>query len=341
MSMKEETEDRVRAMLDGESSVVGFVMYHHVKEKADKRFPGMHFLKVSDFRKQLQAIMRYFDFPSPEDVRKALLCKAPLPHHSCVLTFDDGLRDHYDYVADILAGMNIRAVFSVNTGQWENGKLLPVHMAHLLSAAFSYEQLAADFELSAGKCGVASRLDDVPMDTAVSQYKYDSAEVARVKFFINAVVPQDLRANVIGDVFRSHLGDDTEFVALHYMTPAMVKSLHAAGHTIALHSHWHTHLALESTEMLKQDLGRNMSMLVEAIGIDYVPEWISYPYGSPGSFNDEVIAVCRALGCDVGLTSSRGFNRLPVESNMKLKRVDTNDVECGKKPVPWSELLRG
>ena len=303
-------------------------MYHHIRESVNRRFPGLHFRTVSDFRRQLSTLKQYYEFPDPRDVRLCLLQQGAIPERSCVLTFDDGLRDHYDYVAQVLSEMDILGVFAVNTGPWENGELLPVHMAHLLSAAFSYERLAGEFESTASHWGVLSDLESVPMDRATFQYRYDKPEVARIKFFLNAIVPQELRAAVIGEVFRAHLGDDEEYVLMHYMTPDMVKNLHSAGHTIALHSHWHTHLSLESAKVRGNNLNKNVLALKEAIGSDYSPTWISYPYGTPSSYNDEIIAECAALGCDIGLTSYCGVNQLPVKSIMELARIDTNEVEC-------------
>jgi peptidoglycan/xylan/chitin deacetylase (PgdA/CDA1 family) len=327
-----------KAEWDDDRSILTFVTYHHVKEKMNVNFPDLHFRTVSDFRRQLLTLKKYFEFPDPQDVRIGLLRKGKIPERSCVLTFDDGLRDHYDYVAPILSELNIHGVFAVNTGPWESGKLLPVHMGHLLSAAFSYERLAVDFESCSRHWGVLIDLDSVPMDKAMVQYRYDNPDVARIKFFINAVIPQELRASIMEDVFRAHLGEDDEFASTHYMTPGMVKMLHDAGHTIALHSHWHTHLASESVKTRSDNLYRNVEALKEAIGCGYRPRWVSYPYGSPSSYNNEVIAECKALGCDIGLTSYCGMNQLPVDSTMELKRVDTNEVEGGKRPIPWSEL---
>jgi peptidoglycan/xylan/chitin deacetylase (PgdA/CDA1 family) len=314
------------------------VAYHHVREKVDVRFPHLFLRTVEEFRRQLLVLKQRFEFPDPRDVRACLLGQGTIPERSCILTFDDGLRDHHDHVAPVLSELGIRGIFAVNTGPWENGKLLPVHMGHLLSAAFSYEHLAAEFEAGARRRGLLSGLADVPMDKAMVQYRYDTPEVARIKFFINAVIPQEWRAAVMGEVFATHLGADEALAARHYMTPVMVKALYDAGHTIALHSHWHTHLASESDSARRENLGKNVDALQRALGSSYAPRWISYPYGSPSSYNGTVIAECAALGCDVGLAMKRGMNAWPLERPMELQRVDTNEVEGGRNPVPWSEL---
>lgn len=68
--------------------------------------------------------------------------------------------------------------------------------------------------------------------------------------------------------------------------------------------------------------------------------WISYPFGSPLSYDEHVVRDAQAVGCDTGLTMSRGLNLPPNLVPMQLKRVDTNDVVGGKSPLPWSQLIR-
>ncbi len=314
------------------------VSFHHVREANDARFPGLHFRTIADFKRQLACLRTRFEFPDPRDVLASMHGQGTIPGSSCLLTLDDGLRDHHDHVAPILDEMGIRAIFAVNTGPWDGGRMLSVHMVHLLSAAFSYEQLAPEFESSARRRGVGGTLADVPMEKAMVQYRFDTPAVARIKYFLNAVIPQQTRPAVVRDVFAARLGTEEEFAAMHYLTPGMTRALHEAGHTIALHSHWHTQLALEAAGARRDNLRMNAEFLREAIGHDYRPRWISYPYGSPSSYNRDVIAECEALGCEVGFTMRRGVNPWPAEVPMELMRVDTNEVEGGRNPVSWPDL---
>ncbi|MBK7864649.1 MAG: polysaccharide deacetylase family protein [Archangiaceae bacterium] len=316
------------------------VNFHHVREGNPREIERLHHRTPSQVVEQLELLGRRFDFPSPEIVRDALLEDADLGADSCVLSFDDGLRDHHDVVLALLADLKISAVFAVNTGPWKSGKMLSVHMAHLLAASTSYRELGPDFEAAALHAGLAKSLADVDLRAAAQQYRYDTPDDARVKSFINAVLPQELRETVLRHVFELRMGDDAHWVSRHYLSPEMAGELARAGHTLGLHTHGHLNLAASSRALRRDDLELNRRTLLEVSQPGADIRWISYPYGSPATWNDDVIADARDCGCDVGLTMTRGVNHLSSAEAMKLKRVDTNDVEGGKSPIDWEELLR-
>jgi peptidoglycan/xylan/chitin deacetylase (PgdA/CDA1 family) len=319
--------------------VLLIVNYHHVREKNPTGFAGLHHIRPEQFRSQIEALGRLFDFPKPERVREAILGGALFRDHACLLTFDDGLRDHAEVVAPILDDLGISALFCPNTGPWTDGRLLSVHMAHLLSAAFAYVDLASDLEAAARPLGLGSSITDIDLAVATRQYRYDDPETARIKYYLNAVIPQALRPAVLRAVFVKRLGDDAAHATRHYLTPAHARDLVRAGHTLGLHSHTHLHLASAPSALRRDDLARQVSAFREFVYEEARPvPWISYPYGGATSFNDEVIAEVRALGCEVGLTMRRGLNVVGDLAPMTLARVDTNDVVGGKFPIPWEAL---
>ncbi|MHB8066495.1 MAG: polysaccharide deacetylase family protein [Desulfobaccales bacterium] len=257
-----------------------------------------------------------------------------------VLTFDDGLKNHFDYVAPVLQEFGINALFFVNTMPWSENMLLPVHKAHLLSAAFSYLELSTEFEAEAQKRGVVRTIGQVEVATARSQYKYDDDATAQVKYYLNAVIPQSLRAEVLNAVFSRRLGADRDYVEQHYLSPQAARELYGLGHTVSAHTHCHLHLASASTTERHADLRQNIGFIQQLVTGNTSPlSWISYPYGGPSSYNDEVIADARALGFELGVTMKRGLNLLGAPEPMLLKRVDTNDALGGKNAMSLEELV--
>lgn len=314
-----------------------FVNFHHVRERSPEDFPGLHHRRPDQLREQLQVLGRRFDFPTPDEVRDILHGGKPFASNLCVVTFDDGLRDHYEYAVPVLAELGVTGVFFVNTGPWEDGRLLAVHMAHLLSARFSYVELAEDFEAAAEECGVSCRLDDVPSDALRDVYRYDDVETRRVKYYLNMLLPQHDREGVLRRVFSRRVGSEEEHARAHYLGREMAREMRSAGHVIGIHSHRHLNLAAAAPEVRRRDLRTNLDYLSEALGSGEL-RWISYPYGSPNSYDEQVENDARALGCDTGLTMERGVNLASDLAPMHLRRVDTNDVEGGKRPLAWVEL---
>ena len=316
-----------------------FVNFHHVRAANPPEFPRLHHRTPAQLREQIRALSRSFEFATPRQAREIVQGRCPLEADLCVLTFDDGLRDHYDHVAPLLAELGLTGIFCVSTGPWEDGRLLSVHMAHLLSARYSYSELASDFEAAAAACGLPHRMSDVPAASADAVYRYDDSATRRVKYFLNMLIPQALRADVLRRVFSRRIGSEPECVEMHYLRPGMVRELRGAGNEIGLHSHRHLNLASESPEGRRSDLATNRRLLCEALGVDAGElRWISYPYGSPLSYDEQVVSDARTIGCDTGLTMRRGLNVPPDVAPMLLKRVDTNDAVGGKAPLPWSQL---
>ncbi len=313
-----------------------FVNFHHVCDDGDLPFPGLHHITPERFDSQIEALCIEFDFPPIAAVETALLESRGLGSPSCVLTFDDGLADHYQHVLPILEQWGIEGVFAINTAPWTDSHMLPVHRAHLLAAAFSYLELAEEIEAAAAQSSISARIRDVSPEVARSQYRYDDADTARIKYFLNSTIAQEKRGAVLARVFAARLGDDRDTARRPYLQPGDCREIVAKGHRIGLHSHRHLNLAAATPEVRVDDLHLNRALLTELAG---PPRWISYPYGGPSSYDASVVSLAERVGCAFGLTMNRAFNDATAD-RMRLSRVDTNDVVGGKHPMDWSELSR-
>lgn len=322
------------------SSAILFVNFHHVKSEAPKQFPLLNHISTNNFLNQIDLLSKIFSFPDPEKTFSDTtinFSKSP----QCFLTFDDGLRDHFDFVFPILEKKGIRGIFSVNTAPWKTGHLLSVHMNHLLSGINSYIELCENFLEAVKSFGIEETLESVRQDLATSQYRYDSPEVAKIKYYINVCVPFEYRASVVEKVFRMRIGDPRNFVEHHYMNKQMCKTLYEHGHILSLHTHNHIYLTSVSANERLLDLNENREALGSAMGLLHKPNrWISYPYGGPQSYDEDVITQVKDLGVMYGLTMKRGINSLGATDPLRLKRVDTNDVIGGRFPKSWDEIQR-
>jgi len=54
------------------------------------------------------------------------------PSSGVILTFDDGLSDHYEYVFPILNELNQWGTFYISTSPFHNKKLIDIHRIHML-----------------------------------------------------------------------------------------------------------------------------------------------------------------------------------------------------------------
>jgi len=307
------------------------VNYHYVREENPSDFPYGHFVKPELLRKQIQLLSQNYDFPTPEEL-EVLITKPSLSDKKyCALTFDDGLAEHWSIVVPILEEFDILGMFFVNTLPWVEKCLLSVHLAHVLSSAYTYKELRGDIEQAAHAAGIKCEIDKITESEARQQYRYDEIDTARVKFFLNAKIPQKIRRQLLQTVFEKRLGSEQAFARHYYLRPHDIKELEKKGHTVGLHTHSHLHLASASPEERRQDIQTNQDLLSDVL--HKKPQWISYPYGGTNSFNELVIQDVQGLECHYGLTMLRGINETKGIDPFRLLRIDTNDALGGKKPL--------
>ncbi len=89
------------------------MMYHYVRDPGDaveagSGIPGM---SVKVFENQLDELARQHTLVTWPEVRMALQEERPLPGSPCLLTFDDGVLDHYFHVFKILQKRNLSGLF--------------------------------------------------------------------------------------------------------------------------------------------------------------------------------------------------------------------------------------
>ena len=80
------------------------MMYHYVRDPGDdaEAGSGITGMSVKAFETQLDNLSKQHNFVTWSDVRMGLQEDKPLPGSACLLTFDDGVLDHYVNVFRIL-----------------------------------------------------------------------------------------------------------------------------------------------------------------------------------------------------------------------------------------------
>lgn len=112
------------------------VMYHYVR-KEDSMYPSFNFLHIEDFKKQLDYFIENFNILHPDTIKESILTGKNTD--GIILTFDDGLKDHYQFVMPELLKRGLSGLFYISTGIYKSNKILPVHRLHLLLGRFSSE----------------------------------------------------------------------------------------------------------------------------------------------------------------------------------------------------------
>ena len=99
-------------------------------------------MDIGNFRKQLDFFKEEFGFLSKQDWDK-FTNSGIMPENpsQIILTFDDAMSCHFDYVFPELINRNLWGIFYIPTGPYQSGQILDVHKIHLLCGAFDGTEL--------------------------------------------------------------------------------------------------------------------------------------------------------------------------------------------------------
>ena len=260
-------------------------MYHYVRPN-DHDQPNLHYLHVDDFQRQLDYFEAEFGVMSADEWSAALENPASLPE-KIILTFDDGLRDHFDYVRPVLTERGHWGVFYVSSGPLFEGAFLNVHRTHYLLGRFAgsvvlkaLESLLEDHHLITGFYDNLKR----------EPYTHQSTEAhaKEVKKLINYAIKPDYKDELLSSLFVNLSVKEDDIVQRYYMTANQVTALDAAGFSVGAHGKSHNLL----TKFQCTELQGEVSGSIRAINklLEHPSKTFCFPYGGQDSWNEKTLA---------------------------------------------------
>ena len=303
------------------------IMYHYVRPLKGSRHPKIKGLELSGFREQLDYLSQQYEFISADHLIAHLKLGDALPDNACLLTFDDGYRDHFDFVLPELTGRGIKGCFFPPACSVIEKKLLDVNAIHfILAATGNISILIADLKAQTRMHGMpASRWDELWVKLAKPN-NFDGKEVIFFKRMLQRELSAEMRAEIVTNLFEKHVGrSEREFCEELYMTADDLRELQSAGMYIG--SHTYNHIWLDSLDRERQESEIRKSLeFLSSLGAP-VRDWIMcYPYGG---YNHDTIDILKAHDCIAGFTTKTGICHLDQTSPFEVNRFDTNDFPQG------------
>jgi peptidoglycan/xylan/chitin deacetylase (PgdA/CDA1 family) len=305
----------------GGRRVVTIIAYHYVRPLARTRFPGIKGCDMATFVAQVDDVASSHDMVSVEDLVAALDGRTDLPERAALLTFDDGFRDHFDYVLPVLHERGIAGCFFPPASAVEDHVLLDVHKAHFLLASGADPGAICD-DIDAWV--VEHRLGD-PARFAADFRKpspRDPAEVIYVKRMLQRGLPAAHRGSLASELFRRHVSaDEAAFAEELYCTAPQLALMSRLGMHIGSHGHGHHWLSTLDQDAQRTDLLRSIEFLDRITGPGAL-RTLCYPYGD---HDDSARATARSLGFSLALADHHGVANLELDDRWALPRISTSD----------------
>lgn len=262
------------------------MMYHYVRDPGDDAetgsgIPGM---SVRAFETQLDALSQKHTFVTWPDVRMALQEHKPLPRSACLLTFDDGVLDHYINVFRILRDRKISGLFFILDRLADDGLVL-AHKIHFLLARLGLPGLR---EAIWEKLNPTQREQ---LTQAENRYlvKYPSTTLDGRINLLKAVLQRDLSIEVnplLSDLFEMHVGPEKETARSYYLNLEQIREMSAGGMHFGGHSHNHPWFDWIDAKARTAEIKASAEWLRQ---FEEGPWAFAYPYGGLSDDSPDIL----------------------------------------------------
>jgi peptidoglycan/xylan/chitin deacetylase (PgdA/CDA1 family) len=303
------------------------IMYHYV-QKYKAAMPFFRYLNVDNFRKQLDyfdAVYGYVTFDEWCD----FIYYGNIPKQSgkIVLTFDDALRCHYDYVFPELVSRGLWGIFYVPTSPYADPIILDVHRIHLLCGTFSgIALLNIANTLVVEEMIPREKIEEFQNQTYTCQKNMTG--VSEFKRLMNYFIDGNYRTGIIDQI-----ADYLNFSFYHdkfYIPYEYLFKMKQHGMVIGSHSHSHPVMSTLSISAQLNEIEKSFSILRDLVETNH--KTYCHPYGGLHSFNKNTLDILDKLGVSYSFNvESREIIQLDYNcSKHKLPRFDCNLFPFGK-----------
>jgi peptidoglycan/xylan/chitin deacetylase (PgdA/CDA1 family) len=303
------------------------IMYHYVRDD-DPDYPYFKNLHLDDFKAQLDFFASEYGFVSQADFNYSLLTgEAP---EGVILTFDDGLKDHFNFVLPTLIERGLWGIFYIPTFIFRHKQLLDVHRVHVLLGKFRsktvYQKLLELFDES---MLTHSHVNEFKERTYIGQVDDDYTKI--IKRTLNYYIGYQYREQVMRLLMAYFFPDEEELFNAFYLTPEEVKRMDASGMVIGSHTINHPVMAKLPAEEQRKEIEESFHVIANIIG-EYKIKTFCYPYGGFHSFNPDTERILDENSCAFAFNvESRDITKHDLLMRPQaLPRYDCNELPFGQ-----------
>jgi peptidoglycan/xylan/chitin deacetylase (PgdA/CDA1 family) len=305
-------------------------MYHYVRPSTDRPPGGYYRLDAADFRAQLDVLESRYDVLGRDRLLAVLRGERAPPDDGLVLTFDDGLVDHREWVLPELRERGLCGVFFVPTGPLD-GLALPVHRVHALLGRLDAERVDEALGAVVAERGLERA------GSSADTYGGDDGEQAsaaldaagRVKRLVNFELPWGAVPGVL-DAVEGRLSAAPLDPASYYCSAADLRALDDAGMLLGAHTVSHPVLSRLPEADQRAEIRDSFDRLAAVVGgLD--ARLFAYPFGGPETFTGTTASLLADAGCDAAFTtvSDRIDAATLADRPLALPRRDCNEFPHG------------
>ncbi len=300
-------------------------MYHYVRPLKETRYPEIKGLDLVDFENHIKYLQKKYHLITIEQLDAYYSNNEKIPDQSCLLTFDDGYRDHFDYVFPILHKHKIQGSFYAPIQTIKGNLVLDVNKIHFLLAATTDKNILVkeilDFVNQHKDEHQLLSAEEYFQKVAVAN-RFDPKEVIFIKRMLQIELPELLRNKLTNKLFIEHLKmDDATFRNELYMNMNQVKEMIQNGMHFGAHGNTHCWLSRLNYQDQLNELIASKNFLINDCQMKLLT--LSYPYGM---YNEDTLKISNELGFKLAFTTQFKKATLSNENPLLMPRWDAVDI---------------
>ena len=299
------------------------LMYHYVRNPELTKYKGIKGVREKAFKEQVAFAKRNYHIANLQEVIDHVEQRKGFDKKTVLFTFDDGLKEHANFVTEVLHENQIQGLFFIPTAPFTEHKVLPVHKNHYLLASLEIDYYKGQF-VKLLKYTYPEINTEIDATKVKKTYRWDTFKVASFKYLINYILPREIRNEILTQVFNQELGSEQVLSNEIYLNWTEAKAMQEAGMVLGGHTHNHQVLSSLTEQEQWDDLKHNTQLLRNKLEPQhYFP--FAYPFGKQNTYNSFTIDALKKLGIHCAFNTEVGA----VDQNRNLfeiNRVDPKDM---------------
>jgi|TARA_B110001450_G_scaffold256959_1_gene289764 peptidoglycan/xylan/chitin deacetylase (PgdA/CDA1 family) len=300
------------------------INYHYVRPIKRSKYENINGLEIKKFIKQLNFLKKNYNIISTAEITNSIIHKTKLPKKSCLLTFDDGYKDHHRYVMPELIKRKISGCFFPSAENIINNKVTETNKIHfILDKQKDNDLIIKDIDIF-----LKSRNFEIPDKKKIYKNfdkifkkRWGNKKIKYIKFLLQVWIPEPLNEDCCTFLFKKYVKiNEKKFSKELYLSTKEIQEMINNGMTIG--GHGYRHLRLGDLSYKNQAIEINQ-MLAFLNRFKINKNWVMcYPYGS---FNNHTKNIIKEKGCLYGFSADPGKSLLSKKNIYNMNRFDTND----------------
>lgn len=295
-----------------------FIMYHYVRDLKNSNYPKIKGLDIKEFENQLIFLSKNYNVISIEDFYNK---NFNINKKTCVLTFDDGYVDHYDFVFDKLLKYKMKGAFFPPVDVVSNDKVLDVNKIHLILASANEDLVLDRIKYHFSKLNLENTLEFY-INKIDTSSRFDTKKTIIIKRLLQTVLDLKTRNLLCNKLIEEFINkSEKELSAELYLSYSQISEMIDNG--MHFGSHGKSHFWFNSLNLKQQEFEIKESVkFLNSINKKEFLLTMCFPYGN---YNNITLNLLKKYKFKIGLTTVSKIYSSIKDDMLLIPRFDTND----------------